>query len=101
MGSAAIVSSENSLDSCSSIVSSKDIKSKTSPIIDKKQNEVEQTVDKNQGIVNEDSESANFNSTTLNDDLGASTPTMDEEQTAPATTLLSSATIGDVTSLPP
>ena len=93
-----IHNSDNSSDT--SFVSAKNVKMELSPLPERSTNEVKSTLTETIQQSIQEPESLALKTEVGNDDLGGSTPTMDEEQIPPVTTLLSSVAMTDVTALP-
>merc|ERR1712018_228177 len=93
-----IHNSDNSSDT--SFVSAKNVKMELSPLPESSINEVKSTLTETIQQSIQEPESLALKTEVGNADLGGSTPTMDEEQIPPVTTLLSSVAMTDVTALP-
>ena len=98
--SAGNLKSEKAVD-IGSFDNSGDIKPEVSPLMEKNLKETKFNVaDKTQLSFNKVAEGTVLKEEAGNEEIGGSTPTMDEEQITPASTLLSNAAMPDVASLP-
>ena len=98
--SAGSLNSEKIVD-IGSFDNSRDIKPEVSPLTEKNLKETKLNVpDTTQLSFNKVPEGTILKEESGNDEIGGSTPTMDEEQITPASTLLSNAAMPDVVSLP-